>query len=454
MLIKKVLTGTLNSICAYAAALSFQSAIHGFHRRRHDDPEKQLHSPVMPRLGTENENCHSMQHQLAAFGDRSRKCHSETSTLVNNIQVANADNEVSTTLATSATRPLCGLQKNFGLAVCFLFVTTTGLPISVMTGSDTVLDTQLLVFLWLAFLAAQAGVKRALWLQPRPKMRTLLFTMLNAVLWTSLVMIGYAWAKTAIRQTTIKETILNFVTGIDLANLIRGAYGLTGERKSPVMGAGDIALSILNAGIVSWGLKLFECRSQLLSRAGMTILAVCTVTAAGNVIIWPLLAHATGLRPASRDLAFAARSVTIALGGPALDALGGDGGLNAVMVVFNGIIFQMLAGLGAGEQIKRLKRTWESLVHARTGDDNVEKPRAPEVLPAELEVQKLDDAGTVAAGVAVGINAAAMGTSHLYEQGSRAAPYSTISMTLFGAMTVVLTSIGPLTKWLVAQVAQ
>ncbi len=39
---------------------------------------------------------------------------------------------------------------------------------------------------------------------------------------------------------------------------------------------------------------------------------------------------------------------------------------------------------------------------------------------------------------------AAMGTAYLYEDGSRAAPYAALSMTMFGVMTVVFTSIRPL----------
>lgn len=46
---------------------------------------------------------------------------------------------------------------------------------------------------------------------------------------------------------------------------------------------------------------------------------------------------------------------------------------------------------------------------------------------------------TVAAGVAVGTNGAAMGVSHLYETGSQAAPYAVLSMTVFGVITVFIT---------------
>ena len=60
---------------------------------------------------------------------------------------------------------------------------------------------------------------------------------------------------------------------------------------------------------------------------------------------------------------------------------------------------------------------------------------------AKRRFWEVDDRGVVAAGVTVGINAAAMGTSHLIDRGSRATAYSALSMTIFGAVTVAVTVI-------------
>ncbi len=146
------------------------------------------------------------------------------------------------------------------------------------------------------------------------------------------------------KHTTLSAILDNFSSGATVADLIHTPpnSGLSGQ----ALGAGDMAISVLNAGIVAWGLKLFECRAQLLSRAGMCALAVATAAALANVVCGPLLVYAMGMRPAGRALAFAARSVTLALAGPAMASLGGDVGLNAAMVVFNGIAFQN--GYGAG----------------------------------------------------------------------------------------------------------
>lgn len=67
-----------------------------------------------------------------------------------------------------------------------------------------------------------------------------------------------------------------------------------------------------------WGFKLYEYRQQLLSPAGLTGFAVSSLFALGNVTRGPLLTHAIGLRSASADVVFAARSVTPAVSSPVM----------------------------------------------------------------------------------------------------------------------------------------
>jgi putative effector of murein hydrolase len=64
-----------------------------------------------------------------------------------------------------------------------------------------------------------------------------------------------------------------------------------------------------------------------------------------------------------------------------------------------------------------------------------------------------NDPRVVAAGVTVGVNAAAMGTAYLYEAHSEAAPHAALSMIALGIMTVVFSSIPPLAAWVVGRVA-
>jgi len=338
--------------------------------------------------------------------------------------------------------------RNPMFLLSWLLAISVGLPLRYATHHDTFLATCLLFAVWFSTLAIQSGVKHNRHL--RPWLSTLLSGLSNPVLWTSLAMIAYIFTDGAISGRSRTEMLDTLQTQNTLSSLIlRKATGDGDARaQEDAMASGDIALSILNAGLVSWGLKLYEYRRQLLSSAGLTVFSVSSLLALGNVALGPLFAHAVRLGPASRDLAFAARSVTLALGSPVMTTLGGDAGLNATMVVVSGIIFQMGLGFGAGAWLERkttvLVCRWRP-VSARSGD---------------LEAQRSTDHGndgddpqTVAAGVTIGINAAAMGTAYLYEVKSDAAPYSALSMMALGIMTVVFSSIPPLAAWVVQRVA-
>lgn len=258
------------------------------------------------------------------------------------------------------------------------------------------------------------------------------------------------------------------------------------------MAAGDVAVAVLDAGLVAWGLKLYEYRAQLLSRAGATVCAASAALALGNVAGGPALARAllglgtgTGmeadaegsgeLAPAPAPalaLAFAARNVTIALAGPAMAMLGGgDAGLSAAMVVASGIVYQMALGFGAGRWLERrvvgpVAARWglRSVASAPAGDGGDGKKEASARVARQgghdgagmqgaAASKRANDPAAVAAGVTVGINAAAMGTAYLYEAQSEAAPHAALSMMALGIMTVVFSSVSPLARWVAGSVS-
>ncbi|EPE05895.1 hypothetical protein F503_08426 [Ophiostoma piceae UAMH 11346] len=446
------------------------------------------------------------------------------------------------------------------LSFSLVSIPLVGIPVSVGTNNDAALDSFVLFALWTGMLAAQAAVKQANsgpLTRLTPAVRNVLSTLLNAVLWSSLSTIAYLAAKAAARHRSLDDSLVVFSTSTTLADIIRPAPGSVHVGKPKYMGAGDIASSILNAGIVSWGLKLFECRNQLLSRAGITTLVVGAIIAVGNIVCGPFLVHCMDLTPPAKVLSFAARSVTLALAGPAMKNLGGDVGLNAAMVVFNGIVFQVAMGLGlyrwAGVKLAQGAQYFtatattfmarrqggpHTMTHAQTESDSesdsaldsdidsvsdrvISSPvasrrasqsnldldtthdRSPSamsnasssssgsddaIIKEIIQVpgrttngqsatghgtfighmrgggdaggesssffsSKPDSASTVSAGMTIGINAAAMGTAYLYEDGSRSAPYAALSMTVFGVMTVIFTSIQPLAAWVISTVS-
>jgi len=359
------------------------------------------------------------------------------------------------------------IELNPVFAFSLAMIIVVAIPVACATRDRTSLDIFTLIFLWTGTLAAQTWIRRNGSFHIRSaNLQVFAATTSNPVVWTSLGTIAYLYLWTVSTGSNINATLASFQVNLTIADLIRGeksasqyVFEFEHRHVSPI-GAGDLAISLLNAGIVSWGFKLFECRTQLLSRAGLITIIVATLAAIINVVCWPLLVHATGLRPAARCIAFAARGVTIALASPAMDRLGGDQGLNAAMVVLSGVLFQLGWGVGLGTWLDGLLSRVKSRTMGpqRCCQDDPEKGRhhgdAQTASSAQAETAPAPhEPRTVAEGIAVGINAAAMGTAYLNEQGSDSASYSALSMTVFGAMTVAFSFITPLATWLRLQVS-
>lgn len=366
------------------------------------------------------------------------------------------------------------------LILSWLLAVCVGLPLRYRIQNETVLSTSLLFAVWFTTLAIQSSFKTNL-LCFYPRLSTTLFGLSNAVLWTSLAMIAYVFAETAMTQRPLHATLDTLQTNVTVTDLIFPGH-LPTIPTAKHMAAGDIALCILNAGLVSWGLKLYECRKQLLSRAGLTVFIISSLIALSNVTLGPLLAHAVGLRPASAALAFAARSVTLALGNPVMVMLQGDIGLNAAIVVMSGIVFQIGLGFGIGSWLERyfvsrglywllcrwrqpaanssvedfdgvLTTTARSSITLQGSDGNLDVEAQRVGRHDDAAVAAAESSRIVAAGVTIGINAAAMGTAYLNDVKSKAAPYSTLSMMAMGIMTVVFASISPLQRWVIEAVS-
>lgn len=436
-------------------------------------------------------------------------------------------------------RPVALLMLENPLLVSTWFLTIlVCIPLRYCKGYENPLGISLLLATWALLQALQNRIKSQL---PRQKLRTALSVICNPVLWTAMTLLAYAAAEshrssrpiqmvlsTLERNTTFTDLIMqrsHFDNKALISPLLSSRESVSTDYvtdASPGVAAGDVANAMLSAGLVCWGLKLWEYRRRLLSTAGFTILVVSCLAALANVVLGPLLAKAI-LGPQSQpgyDLAFVARSVTLALGGPAVARLGGDVGLNAAMVVMNGIMCQMLLGLGVGEWLRRsldlfgarvedfydYKAIWRrqpQRVDVQTSSATIITGKAPEpdatsrdskhssaltlcgvaeksteevitsqegktnsslmlgettVSPSyshdttELTSTKSESTATIASGVTVGINAAAMGTAHLYETGSDAAPYSALAMTVFGIATVGFTMVPQLAVWIVDKV--
>lgn len=331
------------------------------------------------------------------------------------------------------------------ITICPIFlalsmVSLVGVPIAASTGDTRFLDAFVIWLVWIIAVTVQRAFKHSHKFPEHRRTKSVIATMLNPVLMTTLLMIGYTRLKSqAMLSGDLAKVLEQFSSSTPLYQLWTSL--VTGEKlgANPQhwFGAGDAALSLLECGIFIWGFKLFECRQQLFSAAGLLTILLATAAAVGNVFLSVLAASSMGLgKPEA--LAFAARSVTLALAKPAMESLGGNKVVNAALVVGNGILGQLLYPF----VLDKLGVKYEYGDSTDTGA----VASANQVPNKNDSVDNLvheDDALTVAAGIAVGVNGAAMGVAYLYEMRSRAASYAALSMTVFGVITVVLTTVSP-----------
>ncbi|KAK1996832.1 hypothetical protein LX36DRAFT_722346 [Colletotrichum falcatum] len=276
---------------------------------------------------------------------------------------------------------ICGHLNRLIYASVFAFV---GLPLYYATGYAMPLHLSLVL---LAYFAAMSTPAR--WRQ-----------YLHPVLVSSLFSVLGIWALAAARGDGLRDALRSFRTGANYTHLwLRAAKG--GGRP----GAGDVLGTVLDAGIVSLALPMYQYRGEL--RRNLTAVVLPNaVMAAGCLFSYPRVCRAVGIG-AGRSLAFASRSLTLALALPATENLGGDVNAVAAVAIMSGI-----AGVLFGQRMLAWLRIPE--------DDYITR------------------------GVTLGANSSAIATALLLRTDPRAAALSSLSMSLFGTITVLFTSIPPI----------
>ncbi|GKT99609.1 hypothetical protein FLAG1_01082 [Fusarium langsethiae] len=336
--------------------------------------------------------------------------------------------------------------SNFPLLTSFMGIFIVGAPIAAAANEDRILDGCVLWFIWALTLRLQREVRASKLCADMPKLKNAIVTLMNPVLFTTLLMTTYTRAKAgAYGFHSLSKVLEDFSSGTPLYVLWTSVVTGTplSDDRTPWFGAGDAALSILECGILIWGFKLYECQRQLFSLAGLLTVLLATAAAVANVFVSVLAGNLIGLDP-PEALSFAARSTTLALAKPAMAALGGNLGVNAALVVSNGILGQLcypfvLDKLGVKREDSLKSEDGLSGSDGRSSRLSLK----PLLKTAQQDLANGDDPFTISAGIAVGINGAAMGVSYLYETKSRAAPYAALAMTVSGVITVVFTTVEP-----------
>ena len=210
---------------------------------------------------------------------------------------------------------LSRLADTITFGFVFLFV---GTPVYFATPSTLPLH------LAISVLAYQAATR----LVPASYLR-----FLHPVLVSSLVTVLVIWAFAAMNRVSFRSALLSYRTGTNYRALLRlreeGA-----DLSRP--GAGDIFSSLLDASIVSLALPMFQYRRELRSHFLPIVIPNILISVA-SLFAYPPLCYAIGIS-ATRSLAFASRSLTLALATPATENLGGDTNTVAALAIISGII--------------------------------------------------------------------------------------------------------------------
>ncbi|OTB00604.1 hypothetical protein M426DRAFT_234106 [Hypoxylon sp. CI-4A] len=223
-------------------------------------------------------------------------------------------------------------------------------------------------------------------------------TYLHPVLVSSLFTVLGIWVLGLIKGDSLATTLAVYKTGANYAELWNGSHVLPG--------AGDLFSSVLDASIVAFALPVYQYRREL-QQHFVSIVIPSVAISVGSLFAYPYICYAIGIS-AQRSLAMASRSLTLALAVPATANLGGDANTVAAVAIMSGIV-----GVLVGQRM--------------------------------MAMLKIPEDDYVTRGVTLGANSSAIATALLLRTDPRAAALSILAMTLFGTITVLLTSIPPIT---------
>ncbi|KAH7348725.1 LrgB-like family-domain-containing protein [Rhexocercosporidium sp. MPI-PUGE-AT-0058] len=270
----------------------------------------------------------------------------------------------------------------FTYLILFLFV---GLPIYYGTGYAMAAQLTLTILAYFTALALPANWKRVF----------------HPVLVSAAISVLGVYILGAIRGDSLSQSLHAFKTGTRYLDLWHGKKNLAAP------GAGDILVSVLDAGIVALALPMFAYRQEL-KRHFFAIVIPNVSVSIGSLFGYPAVCYAIGIS-GERSLAFAARSLTLALATPAVQNLGGDVNTIAALAIMSGIL-----GALVGSQM--------------------------------LDWMRIPEDDYVTRGVTLGGSSSAIATAVLLQTDPRAAALSSLSMSLFGIITLALTSVPAIVK--------
>lgn len=162
---------------------------------------------------------------------------------------------------------------------------------------------------------------------------------LHPVIVSAFLTVMGIWVFGLIRHQQSLDAILHdYSTGSKYLQLWE--HATTNPHQLP--GAGDILGTVLDASIVALALPMYQYRRELVQHFAAIILPNI-VLSVGSLYAYPSVCFAIGIS-ATRSLAFASRSLTLALAIPATENLGGDRNTVAAVAIMSGIVGALIGG--------------------------------------------------------------------------------------------------------------
>lgn len=215
------------------------------------------------------------------------------------------------------------IQAHLDTATYFLLFLCVGLPIYYTISYAMPLQLTFTVLMYFAALSLPLKWKQVL----------------HPVIVSSLLTVLGIWIFGLIHRQYLSPVLEEYTTGRKYLQIWEHAGATT---SSALPGAGDILSTTLDASIVSLALPMFQYRRELTQHFTAIVLPNLVLSIA-SLYAYPSVCFAIGIS-ATRSLAFASRSLTLALAIPATENLSGDKNTVAAVAIMSGIVGALIGG--------------------------------------------------------------------------------------------------------------
>lgn len=161
---------------------------------------------------------------------------------------------------------------------------------------------------------------------------------LHPVIVSALLTVFGIWIFGLLHGQALDPVLQEYTTGLKYLQLWEHAA----HAPNTLPGAGDVLGTVLDASIVSLALPMYQYRRELVAHFA-AIVVPNIILSIGSLYAYPSVCVAIGIS-APRSLAFASRSLTLALAIPATENLDGDRNTVAAVAIMSGIVGALAGG--------------------------------------------------------------------------------------------------------------